>query len=353
MVRKKILFVIPTQYGYHTDSYKYCELLAEQYDVYYIGLDLGKTERKSKRVNVFLENPKKYLFWRLTFLVAVLKLHKKYRFNKIFIYYFPLCSFFLWFLPKNIVVMDIRTSFIEGKYKSKLLNKLLTVESRFFKKISVISWGVVDFLSLNKQKCSLLPLGGDDVPFYSKAMNKMSLLYVGTFYDRYIEKTIEGLYLFRKNNSDVEVEYTIIGMGTNEEKQKIIDSISNYKMSDIVHFIGEKRHEELIPYFKSHNIGISYIPLTDYYDCQPPTKTFEYLLNTMIVLATPTLENKRVINDTNGILMENDSPLAFAHALELLSREKEKFDMKKIYISSQQYSWKDMVNRYLIDIVES
>lgn len=353
MDRKKVLFIIPTQYGYHTDSYKYSELLAEKYEVYYVGLNYRKPEKKSERVNILLENPKKYLFWRLTFLVEALRLHKKCQFNKIFIYYFPLCSFFLLFFPRNIMVMDVRTSFIEGKYKSKLLNRLLSIESKLFKRVSVISWGVADFLSLNKRKCSLLPLGGDDVSFYSKALNKMSLLYVGTFYDRYIEKTVEGLYIFRKNNSDIEIEYTIIGMGTNEEKKKIFDSILNYKLSDVIDFVGEKRHEELIPYFKSHNIGVSYIPLTDYYDCQPPTKTFEYLLNTMIVLATPTLENRKVINDTNGILMEDDSPFAFAYALEQLSRKKEQFDMKKIHTSSQQYSWRNVVNNYLIGIVES
>lgn len=248
--------------------------------------------------------------------------------------------------------MDIRTSFIEGKYKSKLLNKLLSIESRLFKKVSVISWGVADFLSLNKQNCCLLPLGGDGVPFCNKTMDRISLLYVGTFYDRYIEKTIEGLYLFRKKNKDIEVEYTIIGMGTDEEKKKIFDAISNYKVSDIVHFVGEKRHEELIPYFKSHNIGVSYIPLTDYYDCQPPTKTFEYLLNTMVVLATPTSENRKVIDDTNGILLLGDSPDDFAVGMEKLLDKVDGFDFSEIYHNAMVYSWSNIVSKYLIPIVE-
>ena len=47
MARKKILFIIPAQYGYHTDSYKYCELLAEKYEVYYVGLNSVKPERVS------------------------------------------------------------------------------------------------------------------------------------------------------------------------------------------------------------------------------------------------------------------------------------------------------------------
>jgi len=39
-----------------------------------------------------------------------------------------------------------------------------------------------------------------------------------------------------------------------------------------------------------------------YYDCQPATKTFEYILSGMVCIATSTYENKKLINNINGVL---------------------------------------------------
>lgn len=349
--KANILFIIPAQYGYHTDSYQYCECLAEKYNVFYIGLDSNKPKCDSDKVNVYSLMPNQCITWRLTLFCAVFRLIKKHRFQKVFIYSFPLCSLFLLIVSRQIMVMDVRTSFIEGRFKTKFLNLLLRMESIFFKRISVISDGVADFLRLNKLKCRLLPLGGEDVGFHKRTDHALSLLYVGTFYDRYIEKTVEGLALFFKQNPKVNVKYTIIGMGTDEEKQRIFDAISCNKLEESVLLAGEKRHEELFPYFCAHNVGVSYIPLTNYYDCQPPTKTYEYLLNAMIVLATPTSENRKVINDTNGILLLGDSSVDFVNALTELVQKQKLFNSRKIYKDARQYSWGNIVDRYLLPII--
>lgn len=351
-IRKNILFIVPTQYGYHTDSYKYCELLAEEYNVFYLGLFMDKPIRESKKVNVSLVKAGRFLFWRYALLKKALSLSKKNQFDKIFIYSFSLCSLFILLFPRKKMIMDIRTSFIEGRVKSWILNKILCLESRLFSHVSVISWGVIDFLSINRKKCYLLPLGGEDVPCYDKEMNTISLLYVGTFYDRHIEKTIEGLGLFKQQNPDIEIDYTIIGMGSETEVGKILDAIAAYGLEDVVYYVGEKRYEELVPFYKKHNVGISYIPLTNYYDCQPPTKTYEYLLNTMVVLATPTTENKKVINETNGIVLAGDSAKDFADGIRLLYEKRQSFDLCKVYMNARKYSWNNIVNDYLIKIVE-
>ena len=248
--------------------------------------------------------------------------------------------------------MDIRTSFIEGKIKSKFLNVLLAIESNLFERISVISWGVAEFLHLNINKCKLLPLGGDKGNYYLKQKYPLLLLYVGTFYDRYIERTIYGLSLFVQKHRDIQIHYTIIGFGTNAEIQKILDAIKYCNLEKIVSFEGEKRHECLLPYLKSHNVGISFIPLTDYYDCQPPTKTYEYLLNGMAVLATATSENAKVIDSSNGILIKGDAARDFCEGIEQMSVALETIDLYTVYRNAQQYSWNNIVNNYLIPIIE-
>lgn len=40
-----------------------------------------------------------------------------------------------------------------------------------------------------------------------------------------------------------------------------------------------------------------YVPITDYYEYQPPTKTFEYVLSGLLCLATATSSNKEVITE--------------------------------------------------------
>ena len=352
---KKILFIIPGQYGYHTDSYKYCEILAEKYHymVAYLGLNLGKEIRGSKLVDVHLVSAGNSFKWRIGLLLEALKLEKKYRFDIVFIHAFPLCLLSLLILPRKNLILDIRTSYIEGRYKSLILNKLLKAESFFFRRISVISWGVADFLKLDTKKCCLLPLGGDEAPFHDKDMNVLSLLYVGTFYDRHIEKTIEGFSLFIKKYPFIEAHYRIIGMGSDYKKKKICNAIEKNGLKHNCIFVGEKRHEELYPFFQNHNIGVSYIPLTKYYDCQPPTKTYEYLLNTMVVLATPTSENRKVINASNGIVLAGDSPEDVASGLEQIWFRRKEFNFNSIFNEAKSYTWNQIVKTYLLSIIES
>ena len=157
--------------------------------------------------------------------------------------------------------------------------------------------------------------------------------------------------MFMKKYPKCKISYTIIGTGSDSDKKKITDRINLYNCVNI-NYVGEKRHEELLQFLSNHNVGVSYIPLTDYYDCQPPTKTYEYLLSSMIVLATPTSENRKVINATNGILLQGDSAFDFAKGIENLMQVKNTFNFRAIYEDSQKYTWENVVKQYLIPIIE-
>ena len=140
-------------------------------------------------------------------------------------------------------------------------------------------------------------------------------------------------------------------MGTIEETGKIKSAIKNNSLENVVFFAGEKRYKELLPYYKTHDVGISYIPMTTYYDCQPPTKTYEYLLNGMAVVATPTSENRKVVNQSNGVLLDGDTKQDFAEGLEKLSKAIRTFESSTIYMNSQQYSWEQIVKTNLTNIL--
>jgi glycosyltransferase involved in cell wall biosynthesis len=87
---------------------------------------------------------------------------------------------------------------------------------------------------------------------------------------------------------------------------------------------------------------MSYIPITDFFDHQPPTKTFEYLMAGMPVVATGTVENRRLITEINGILTGDSEDDVFAGLRNLLVA-RHRFDSREIHRSIQQYSWEDIV----------
>ena len=75
---KNILFVCPTQFGYNTDYYKYCECLTDQYNVYYIGLDLGyKRPFEVKNVKVIEVAHDKYFYGIISLFVTALIYQEK------------------------------------------------------------------------------------------------------------------------------------------------------------------------------------------------------------------------------------------------------------------------------------
>ena len=148
------------------------------------------------------------------------------------------------------------------------------------------------------------------------------------------------------------VKYTIVGNGTKDEIEKITNAISFYNLEDSVKYVGEKRGQELQELLKIYNVGVSYIPLTSYYDCQPPTKTYEYLLSSMAVIATPTKENKKVISAENGEVSYDDSAESFSQSIYNLYTRRAEINLEKIYVRAKLYSWSNIADKYLLPLCQ-
>lgn len=357
--RKNILFIVPSQYGYNTGYFYYCELLAkEQYNVFYIGTDQQKPIIKSNfGVNVICINDGNQRLgrWRLKIAKVSWKLNAEVKFDKIIIHGYNFCSLLLLIFSRKSCVMDIRTSYITTSIlKTFINNVILYIDSLMFWRVSIISRSLGRFMRISPKKSYLLPIGALVEDYVAPQFNEfLSLLYVGTFYDRNIEKTIEGVALFKNRHPEVSIQYTIIGMGSEKEKELIQSAIKEHYLDNIVEFVGEKRYEMLKPYYHSHNIGVSYVPLTKYYDCQPPTKTFEYLVKGMLVMCTPTSENAILTHNENGVLLESDSVEDFAKGIEYIHNNRANYINRKIYNDSRKYSWENIVKKYLCPIVDT
>ncbi len=149
-----------------------------------------------------------------------------------------------------------------------------------------------------------------------------------------------------------DIFYTIIAFGNEDEVMDIRNLINKLNLNDKISFLGEIRPPILYKYFDSSNIGVSFIPITKYFNCQPATKTYEYLINGMPVIATNTHENKKIINENNGVLI-NDDVNSFAEGLYILYKNRKQYSFNNITYLSSNYSWENILKKYLDPIINS
>ena len=245
---------------------------------------------------------------------------------------------------KHSVHLNIITGSLSSNYLSRnLSNLLLRYESHIFKNVSIISQGLQKLLKVSEE-AYILPLGANPVITDRKPRHKISLLYVGTFQDRSIGDTIAGLGIFIRNHPGADVHYTIIGSGLNDEINQIKDQINKYDLHKYVELTGYVAYKDLVQYYAITNVGVCYIPVTPWYEYQPSTKTFEYLMAGMPVIATSTYENKQVINDQNGLIIA-DTPSSFANSLEVLYDRIGNFRESIIRESVADYKWETIISQ--------
>ena len=348
-IQKKILFINNyEQFGYHIDIFKYEKYLFNKYDMTFFSWDynLKKKTNHNSKVDYF-DAPNSFLLKIFIVLKYIYKNSNDY--DIYFIRYFPMCSLINLFCKKNII-LDIRTSHTTNNPIIRYIyNKLISIESKFFKNVSIISKKLAKKLNVNTKL--ILPLGADTISNKSKSFDNINLIYVGTFNNRNINETILGYVKFYNEfNSKFNISYDIIGSGSKDENQ-IIDNLINQYSSHNINYRGYLSHDELKIYFDNANIGVSYIPINDIFDYQPPTKTYEYLLSGMCVLATKTYENKKVITSENGILI-NDNSEDFYSGLVSYVKNNKKFNSNKIITNSLNYSWENVVRDKLDKILK-
>ncbi|MEI7504287.1 MAG: hypothetical protein WCJ61_13485, partial [Paludibacter sp.] len=109
---------------------------------------------------------------------------------------------------------------------------------------------------------------------------------------------------------------------------------------------------DTLPFLENSNVGVSFVPCTPYYDCQPPTKTYEYLIYGLPVIATNTLENRRVIHETNGVLIE-DTEDGFCEGIEFIIGKLGRFNSASIQIDNITHSWANIVDSAIKPYIEN
>src|SRR5690554_1812495 len=142
-MRKNLLIIIREQFGYHTDYYKYCEYLRDEFDVTYLCFDSGFKKLKMDKVNVKYVSAKgSKVFRGVRFIAIALLAIARFK-GIVFIHYFKKCQILKQIFPKKKMILDIRTLSIspDNNIRTKYDNQFKKA-TKYFNLITIISEGL-------------------------------------------------------------------------------------------------------------------------------------------------------------------------------------------------------------------
>ena len=348
----RILIINPHQFGYFAGYYHYCKYLSQKHLVDFVCVDQGLPKVAFNNINIFYTKGTRYLInWRVPILFKIMTINLN-KYNFILVNYFKFVSLLRLVGIPHKAILDIRTGYLsDNEFVRQFWNKIIKLESNFFKHMTILSESLRIELNLAANKCTVLPLGAEILVKSSKHYDYPRILYVGTFYNRNIYHTIEAVALLNKKYPNLKIHYDIIGFGSQLEEEKIRKTIILKKTENIIKFHGRKNYEELQPFFEKANIGLSYIPIKKCFNCQPATKNIEYILSGLVCIATKTAGNKLLINEQNGILCY-DNPNSLFEAFEEFLEKRDQYESNKIRNTLIIYNWENINNNTLEPLIQ-
>ena len=272
--------------------------------------------------------------------------------GKVMVVYFPYCQLLKLFFPRKKMLLDFRTLSVNRNEKIRdKCNARMKKACQYFDRVSSISEGVAK--QLGRPDVQILPLGADTISSTKKDYtNGIRLLYVGIFTNRNIEETIKGVSAFHTRNPDVSLKYRLIGYGTSLEEDGIRNLILNLGADCYIEFIGRVPHHLLGSYFDDSNVGISFVPQTEFFEHQPPTKTYEYCNSGLFCLATGTQANKNIITQKCGMII-SDSAKGVEEGLQHFWSHRSHIHENDVRNALQSSTWQVIVETKLIPIINS
>lgn len=352
--RDDLLILNRTQFGYHLDTYYYAKFAAERLRITYVGFDVGNPRLALDGAVVKYVGYKGCRCRRYLRLLAAFAREVRRCRGVVFINYFPGCTMLRCCGRHVRMVVDIRTGSIHpNAFVRRWEDRLMRWECRLFRNISVVSQGLADRLHLPSERVHILPLGAERLTLPARRFDRFDLLYVGTLDGRRIEDTVIGFGRFLRDYGDrMALTYTIVGGSHNGQLERLTRMVRQHGLDGVVHLPGYTHQTRLRDMFERCNIGVSYVPINDIYDRQPVTKTFEYLLAGMPVIATATTEHRKVVNRLNGVLIQ-DTPEDFYQGLKQLYDRRQEFDSEAIRHCCPEASWDRIVHRNLIPYIQT
>lgn len=352
-MKKNVLIIRREQFGYHTDIYKWCEYLKNDYNVSTITFGGRPKCYMSGVKNIYVPPFGNRLCRAFLFMMTCIA-HILFTKGVVIVSNFDGCSILKRLIPFRKMILDVRTMDISSDdRKRKLVNDRIRAAARIYDLVTPISLGVGRQLCIDDSKMRVLPLGAETICETNKSYDSINLLYIGTFTNRHIDKTIVGYaQALRVLPNTVNIHYDIVGDGISGELNQYKDLAKSLGIEDKITFHGFVRHDKLDAFFNKSNVGVSFVPITPYYEYQPVTKTFEYALSGIYTIGTSTYCNREVICEDNGMLI-NDTSDDFCNAILKIYGKRKQIDSSKIRQTLQEYKWNNIVSNILMPIIES
>lgn len=351
MQKPKLLIVDKYQFGYLIDVYKWCKYLRNEYDITVLCFDSGDKKQDLDGVNVrYVGYGGSVAIRGIRFVLQALWQIITFR-GTVLVEYFEHCIWLKKLLPFKKMILDVRTIAVWGTQQDRdKYDGEIEQACKKYDVVSVISKGVMKRLNRTEDNTHILPLGADVISDTDKKIDSLRLIYVGTFDGRHIDKTIKAVAEFHREFPTIPITYDIIGDGHLNELSQYKEMVRSLSLDDIVVLHGRIPNTELKPYFDKANIGVSFVPITNYYNIQPPTKTFEYVLSGLYTIATKTEENKAIVNSDCGYLIK-DTEEDFIRALIYIWQNRGDIDSKTVREEMVKYNWRNIVENDLENIL--
>lgn len=265
-----------------------------------------------------------------------------FKITAIHVRYYKTCSLLPMIIKKS-VMLDFRSGSIRPSSIIRVIEHvLMRLEAHAFGRVTVISRRVGHVIGL--KNFYVIPLGASsqllEIP-RQRVPDPCSLrfIYVGTLRQRNINLFASAFSDFVENNN-LNWRLDIYGYGADEDINSL-DDIT--KSCNKVKFHGLLARGDIFSKLSEADIGVSFIPMTSYFEWQPPTKTFEYLMAGLPVLATKTSANVEVLGDEFGWLC-NDTQDSIRECLLAIQHDEGKRNIRreKFY----EYTWSEIFNRH-------
>lgn len=295
-----------------------------------------KEGRKYYKIPVKGERPKNKNI--LYFIYETIKYIRKHNFSVVHIGHSPsyflliklFCSNHINFIY-HLLTYPIASTRIRSKihmiitYFQCLFMDLNIIQSSELKEnmIGLRSLGKTAVIPVGFNKKRFYPIGSDAKKAFRARLNvneKQNLIiYSGIMSQtRQLHHLLEAFKIVLKTFQDTK----LLMVGDGDSFDYLMDYSEFLSISNSVIFTGRVKHHDVVNYLSSSDIGISYIPINENYNYNPPLKTFEYLACGIPTIATKTESNKRIINDRINGILSSDNPNDIANSIVALIKDK-------------------------------